>query len=173
MDNTALVQVIKVEWTKSSRGGQGARDRNSVPSALAIPDVLLGRWTREILVNTTHWSEANAFAHPNRRESERLPANKVLRIDPVSIALGDPELAIGLDHETLLVRFVPVRREIVLMRGDWARVVFNARYACIDSGNWWYEQVTVNAGLFGERPPDSVFVETRPTTVFRHLSRLR
>ena len=60
MDVAVLVQVINVEWTKLSRGGKRrARYRNSVPSALPIPDDILERWTGETSLDTSHWSEAN------------------------------------------------------------------------------------------------------------------
>lgn len=32
-----LVQVTRLCWDKSARGGQGARDRNAVPDALSVP----------------------------------------------------------------------------------------------------------------------------------------
>ncbi len=168
-----LVQMIKVEWSKSSRGGQGARNRNSVPSALTIPDDLLGRWRGEILVDSSYWNEANDFARPNRRESERLPPDKVLRIGSVSIALRAEGSDVVRGPETLAIRFIPLSREIFMCRREWARVVFNSRFSCIDSGNWWYEQVIVNAGLFDGRPASSVFVESRPAWEFRRLTRLR
>src|SRR5262249_28171941 len=58
-----VIQLIKTLWTKKSRGGQGARQRNSVPTALRLP---MPAFAAPFFLHRIDFSQ---FANVERRES--------------------------------------------------------------------------------------------------------
>jgi hypothetical protein len=52
-----VVQIIRTEWTKASRGGEGARRRSAVPEALALPDQLIVGREAPYRLHMIHFAE--------------------------------------------------------------------------------------------------------------------
>lgn len=64
-------------------------------------------------------------------------------------------------------------RSLMVAPGQWVRVCYDGRFSCIDSGNWWYEQVTVNVAWFGGDPDGRVFFDSEPSGKLMALAVLR
>ncbi len=184
-DPCGLVQVVQLHWGKSSRGGQAARNRNAVPQAFAVPAADLAAAGGHLCVSVTHWGERNAFTEPFLVRRER-----------VAVADGFTFGCVGVSPhpEGLLVRYQYTRtdggapdrwffnwftvagespgRPLVVRPGQWVRVCYNGRFSCIDSGNWWYEQSTVNVVCFGGEPDGRVFIDREPAEELRVLADL-
>jgi hypothetical protein len=64
-------------------------------------------------------------------------------------------------------------RDLVVRDGQWVQVCYNGRFTDICSGNWWYEQVTVNVAWFDAEASGQVFVGADPVRAFRLLADLR
>jgi hypothetical protein len=170
-----LVQVIHLQWAKSARGGQGARDRNAVPLAFEVPaDHLVGA-RGQLQVEESHWGERNGFAEPFQNRHNRVPIATGFNYGCVTV-FGHAD--------GLLVRFqwdsghggAPDRwsasRDMVVSDGQWVQVCYNGRFTDIDSGNWRYEQVTVNVAWFDAEASGQVFVAGDPVRAFRSLADL-
>jgi hypothetical protein len=180
-----LVQIIRLHWDKSARGGQGARDRNAVPLAFGVPADQLLHATGQLHVEESHWGDSNAFAKPFHYRHHRVPVEAGFSFACVTIS----------EHpQGLLVRYrwswgrggAPDRwfinagtgnaesasRDLVVQAGQWARVSSNGRFTDFDTGNWWYEQVTVNVAWFDGEPSGQVFVGSAPVRDFRQLANL-
>jgi hypothetical protein len=63
-------------------------------------------------------------------------------------------------------------RSFVVHAGQWVRVCYNGRFSCIDSGQWWYTQVTVNVAWFADHPSSQVFVNSQPAQELKMLADL-
>ncbi len=180
-----LVQVVRLHWDKSARGGQGARDRNAVPQAFAVPASDLAEVGGHLCVSVTHWGERNAFAEPFSARRERVAV-----ADGFAFGCG----LVSPHPDGLQVRYqcnradggAPGRwffnwstgsvespgRSLVVRPGHWVRVCYNGRFSCIDSGNWWYEQSTINVAWFGGEPDGRVFLDREPAEELRVLADL-
>jgi hypothetical protein len=154
-----VVQVIHLGWDKSARGGQGARHRNAVPQAFAVPVADLAAASGHLCVGISQWAERNAFAEPFSIRKMRVAVTEEFSFKCV---------AVSRDLDGLQVRYqynqadggAPDRwylnsssvcgepgRLLVVRPGQWVRVCYNGRFSCIDSGAWWYEQTTVNRSV--------------------------
>src|SRR5207248_78488 len=129
--------------------------------------------------------DRNAFAEPLHSRHQRVPVEQGFSFGCVTVS-GYPQ--------GLLVRYqwdgwrggAPNRsfinaatgnaesagRDLIVQAGRWVRVCYNGRFSCIDTGNWWYEQVTVNAAWFSGEPSGEAFLASEPTREFRVLADL-
>lgn len=57
--------------------------------------------------------------------------------------------------------------------GKWAQVRYNARFSCVDTGQWWYQQLTVNVAWFASEPDGRIFLERKPTKRLSLIAKLR
>jgi hypothetical protein len=171
-----LVQVIQLRWGKSARGGQGARDRNAVPLAFEVSaDELLGA-ADELVVVESRWGARNAFVEPLHRSLRRVATAAGYRFGCVSVSANPEALSVRYQYDTAHGG-APDRwffnsatgfgeapgRNFVVRPGQWVRIRYNGRFSCVDTGNWWYEQVTVNVALFRGVPSGQVFVGSEPS----------
>src|SRR5262245_30288563 len=85
---TALVQVMRLWWDKSARGGQGACARNAVPAALRVPESQLRDAAGNIVAEVHQWSSHDAFAAPSR-SLYKVPASQGWGFGCVCIAPQD------------------------------------------------------------------------------------
>ena len=55
-------------------------------------------------------------------------------------------------------------RTLIVREGEWVRVYHNGRFDH-ETGDWWYQQVTVNVAWFGGAPDGRIFLDiaSRPT----------
>lgn len=180
-----VVQVIHLHWDKSARGGQGARDRNAVPQVFAIPDADLAASGGYLCVNESHWGERNAFAEPFSTRRHRVSLPGMFTFGCVSISSQPDGLRVRYQYNQAdggapdrwffnraTRRDESPDRLLVVSPDQWVRVCYNGRFSCIDSGNWWYEQVIVNVAWFGGEPDGRVFIDREPVEELRLLADL-
>jgi hypothetical protein len=180
-----LVQVVRVRWTKAARGGDGARARNAVPAAFEVPALAPASTEGLLCVDTFHWDERNGFAEPLSTDRHQVPL-----VDGFSFGC----VGVVADAEGLVVRYQYNRGNsgapdqwffnsesgygespgrTLLVRGrEWARVCYNGRFSCLETGNWWYQQVTVNVAWFAGAADGRLFLDREPTQELRALAEL-
>jgi hypothetical protein len=171
-----LVQVIQVRWTKAARGGEGARTRSAVPSALAVPAAELADAEGMLCVEISQWDERDYFAEPHSVRRHRTSLADGYSFGCVSISAAAKALLARYQYDrgsggapdawffngasgygespghTLHVRY-----------GEWARICYNGRFSSPETGDWWYQQITVNVALFAREADGGVFLDRAPT----------
>ncbi len=181
--NCGLIQVVRLSWSKAARGGPGARARNAVPAAFEVPADLVGA-EGVLCVDALHWGDRNTFAEPFWSERSRAPltagyavgcvavsaeAEGLLvryRYEPAAGGAPDRRAFNPAGHRESTTRTLPVRD------GQWVRVCYNGRFSDIDTGAWWYEQVTANVAWFVGEPNGRVFLDREPAQELRALAEL-
>ncbi|MDT0546350.1 MULTISPECIES: hypothetical protein [Streptomyces] len=137
----AVVQWVRTEWTKTSRGGTEAARRNAAPLAFPLPPGLASA-VHEVVMR-----EADAFEpHTSVRE---LPdpgvalreAGGLLRVRPPEASL----FSMPRRH-----RRPPAVR---LGPGEWLRWRINYRFVGFCGGEWSYRLDTLNVA-YGPAAPD-------------------
>src|SRR6185295_18981563 len=83
-----VVQVVRLHWDKSARGGQGARDRNAVQQAFAVPADDLAGAGGHLCVGVASWGERNAFAAPLAARTNRVAVADGFTFACVSVSAG-------------------------------------------------------------------------------------
>ena len=177
-----LIQRIDTTWTKASRGGQGAVQRNGTPAALPVP-CFLGFHSSEFgfHVHRLWFAEQNGF----------------VPTETVAVKRGhswqEGCVLLTRDEDVVRVRFeydhhkggAPARRMVdptgnlsplsqeafTLRLGEWGRVSYNGRFSHADTGEWWYEKVICNVGL-SLRPPADWFSHGAPNYLYSQMAEL-
>ena len=178
-----LVQVIRVTWTKASRGGEGARSRNSVPSATEITVADLPDVNGSLCVDVSEWREHNQFVEPYHTY-RKIPFASGFHFGCVTVSATMNGLQVDYQYDPGFVGapdrrgFAPEGHRAAKPRrffardGEWIQVCHNGRFSDIDTGNWWYELVTVNVAFFAGGLDSRVFVTRRPSEELRVLAEL-
>ncbi len=180
-----LVQVVHVRWEKSARGGQGARDRNSVLAANVVLDADLVGIGSQLGVGVSKWSECNAFAAPISSHSQRIAIADGYAFGCVRVTSHRDGLQLHYEYgyanggapDRSFLNWPSASgespgRSIVVRHNEWVRVCYNGRFSCFDSGNWWYEQTTINVAFFDGEPNGRVFLDREPSQELRALADL-
>ncbi len=166
---TIVIQHVACVWTKRSRGGEGARQRNSVPTAVDLPEF---KGDLPYLLHTVNFFESG-WSKPNHSVKSSTEFSDLHLNDLILIHESD----------SVTVRFMrdganaacpnpyPHKDVFSLRRGDWGRIVYNGRYVDFDSGAWRYKLTTYNIGNF-DRFSTDVFRLTSPSSQFEELARL-
>ena len=167
-----IIQRITVEWTKLSRGGDAATQRNAVPKAIALPQ--LACVSGKCFIHDVHFRESGGF-----RCSESLSESDIQR--RVHLA----PLFLDVKRDQVETRFIwswhecgaPERVSGSMFRlssGQWGRFICNGRFgAQTESGNEWRYHKTVFNVAFGESFPGDLFTNTKPTKTESRLAALR
>ena len=178
-----VIQVITVEWSKASRGGRESNARNAVPHGTEFPAALVG--TDRLGVMECHWGERNDFVEPLRLKTDQIPLSQgytfgsitvSARLDGLRVHYRYDQTTTGAPDRSYLNW--PARqgdtpgRELVVTAGRWARVRYNGRFSCLDTGMWWYRQVVMNvAWAYGDLPGD-LFFDPHPSQTLEFLADL-
>jgi hypothetical protein len=173
MARIVIVQQIEVEWSKASRGGQGAVWRNAVREVAKVP---LNRIVASdlVLVQQKLWFfERNKFALP--KETIILnPTVKPLVIGCVSVDYSDDAVVAGFAFNSACggaPNRSGIRQTLVLTLNEWGQIVYNGRFAPAYDGDWWYEKMVVNVGIF-DPPSNSVFTRSQPNQTCSAMAHL-
>ena len=165
-----VIQHVHSIWTKQSRGGDGARIRNAVPAAAALPPDLL---PATFMLHYAEYTESSDFVQSDTLKSAD---------DFAALDIRDLEITLAAD--LLSVRFIrdgnnaacpspyPHADVFTLSESQWGRLACNGRYTAWNTGNWWYEKSVYNIAWLSE-VDRSVFVRTEPTCDFSEMARLR
>lgn len=117
-----LIQVIKTEWTKKSRGSPGSTLRNSVP----IHHPFIAHHTSGILLQKVNYYESDDFKEPYSKLISNINSNQ----------LRDIRLELIEEDKTLKVKFwgTPIRPSYgkskamaSLTNNSWLQIVGNVR----------------------------------------------
>jgi hypothetical protein len=170
-----LVQIIHLHWTKASRGGQGARQRSAVPLAFEVPDDGLLEVDGQLQVEEWHWGERNAFAEPLRHRQRRVAVADGFTFGCVTVAGYAQGLAVRYRWDATHGG-APDRsyldRGLIVPPGQWVRICSNGRFSDADTGEWYYEQVTVNVACSADGLSGRIFVDAAPAHDLRLLADL-
>lgn len=164
-----IIQHITVHWTPKSRGGDQARRRNSVPEAFSLP--LSGSPSVPFL-HTISVGESSGFDSPTEEVSP-LGAGPIYHIGSAEVR-PDGDDAVFLYNPTAKLTGAPTRPQFPrqvgrFSRGQWARLVYNGRFA--EETGWRYQKVIINSGLF-DRPSADSFLAAAPSQELRDLTKL-
>jgi hypothetical protein len=176
-----LVQIIHQHWTKASRGGEGARARSSVPLAFVMPTAELSRADGVLSVDVIRWGEQNAFAEPHSTDRRLVSLADGYTFGCVTVTADTQGVQAFYRHDgthggaperqvrTPAGHFESFGRCLQIRDGEWVRVCYNGRFSDHGTGNWWYQQVTVNVAWFTGYPNGQVFLEREPAQELRDL----
>jgi hypothetical protein len=176
MESLIMVQEIRTHWSKKSRGGKLATERNAVPDAVAIPGEKIKKPMRGLIEHSVAYNEWQGFSLCERSSLTQEPAGRVrlgrLLIEPIG-----EELHISFEnyakYEGMLIR--PAQSEGLLLTRmrlqsrQWGRVLYNERFSYEEG--WWFEKRVFNIGLF-EKFEGDVFVSTKPAQVISQMAKL-
>ncbi|WP_434450429.1 hypothetical protein [Lentzea sp. E54] len=160
MDLDVVVQWVRTEWTKQSRGGAGATRRNGVPVAFPLPHL-------KPAVHEVRLREWEDFEPVWSKESSTID-----RLELVLHEEDDGVLSVQLQDTMIATprrwnRPSPVR----LGRGEWVRWQVNHRWARPRDGGWNYLLTTLNLA-YGPVSGPKLFLGT-PTRHVDEQTRLR
>ena len=184
-DSCGLVQIVHLHWDKSARGGQSARDRSAVPQAFPVPAADLAGAGGCLCIAESHWNERNAFADPSAERRRRVAIADGYTFGCVSVSAHAGGLQVRYQYdrghggapdrwffnESSGLGESP-GRALVVGPSQWVRVCYNGRFSDSDTGNWWYEQTTVNVAWFEREPQVRVFLDREPSDELRVLADL-
>jgi hypothetical protein len=178
------VQVVRLDWTKAARGGEGARARTAVPAASEVSAADLIGAGGVLCVDASHWGDRNAFAEPFRSDRRRVPLADGFVVGCVTVSVSAAGLQVGYRYEPATGgapdrrAFAPAghrestTRTLLARDGEWVRVCYNGRFSDFDFGDWYYQQVTVNVAWFAGEPDRRVFLDREPAQELRALAEL-
>ena len=165
-----IIQKVKVEWTKASRGGSGAEERNKVPEAFRLPIEVVQ--VRDFIFHTVGCLESNAFACEADFETVVAPD----RPDTLP-------LKIQWSAGVVETRFIWSKNEcgaprrnshslFQLQPGQWGRFICNGRFSKDwDISEWTYHKTVFNVAYVSEYDRD-LFCHVSPNFEAKRLARL-
>jgi hypothetical protein len=177
MESLIIIQRISINWSKKSRGGSLASERNAVPEALAIPVENLKKPIDGLIEHDVSYYERHGFSMPWRSELTQESAGRLrlgcLVIEPIGSGLQvtfeyDSGCA-GMPPRHAPLGGIPSTR-MQLQPGQWGRMLYNGRFTHGES-DWWYEKWVFNIGLF-EKLEEDVFVAKQPAQVISQMAML-
>lgn len=165
-----VLQAIDTVWSKTSRGGEGARLRRTLPTALPMP---LECFASPYALHHATFAESKGFERSDRIvRGKSLPE---LGVRDLLLQQEDASLAVQLvrdPHNAAVAgRIFHSVPAFSLKPGEWGQLQYNGRYVEHDRGNWWYEHHVYNIGLLDAADLDR-FVRTKPDRRFLELARL-
>jgi hypothetical protein len=180
-----LVQAIRLRWTKAARGGEGARARCAVPTAFEVPAVDFVSAEDVLCVDVSQWGDKDTFAEPFSASRKRIALAEGTTFGCVTVSAEANGLRVSYQYnwahagapDRSFKRHrsddgeAPVRTVLVRDQ-EWVRVCYNGRFTCIHTGDWWYQQVTVNVAWFAGEPDWRVFLDQEPVREIRELADL-
>lgn len=167
-----IVQRITTEWTKASRGGQGAAQRNATSDALRLPP-LAGSTPHYLLhdIRFLEWEDYECLSDVIESDGQTH-----IRIEPLFIHVTKKHVA---------TRFLwswrhcgaPERDSHDLFQlsvGQWGRFTCNGRFGAESSSGreWGYHKTVFNIAL-ADQFDESLFVQTHPDADVSRLAVLK
>ena len=184
-EKCGLVQVIRLTWTKQTRGGEDACVRNQVPTVLEVPAGELAGVQESLCAEISHWSEDSPATEPSLVRRERVPLAGGYSFGCVTVSPAADGLAVRFQYDQGNAGapdrwyFNPKSgygespgRTVLVRNGQWVRVRDNGRFSNLHTGNWWYQKVTVNVAWFSGQPDGCVFLKHEPVDEIVSLAHL-
>lgn len=176
-----FLQLLTTEWTKESRGGAGARVRNTTPLASVLPDAWSGAGGEDVFhLHHVDFSEQRHFL---RREWTKVRKGKpFVEVEAFRVERSEAGVRVLLDYGKMgmpgrlewsgLSRGERHEELFRLTPGEWARGVYNERIQYWETGHWGYCKHVLNVGLLCDAELD-VFLRTAPAAEVRREFLLR
>ncbi len=163
------LQLLTTEWTKESRGGSGARLRNTTPLAMALPEPWRGTHDGVLRVHHVYFSEQRRFLP---REWTKVHKEKAfVEAEAFRVEWSEEGVRVLLHYGRMGMpgqlegsgasRGEPHEELFLLSPGEWGRGVYNERVPYWDTGHWGYCKHVLNVGLLHDASPD-LFRTTEP-----------
>lgn len=166
-----IVQTIRSSWTKASRGAPGAIARNTVPEYLPISSPNIDPIDLQVLYHEIAFEEATGFQSPK----ERIYINPTIYPPSGCITVERIGREAHVTYKYSGVGGAPyrsVKRHTIRAGvGDWLQMRENGRFLILWSGDWSYQKIVVNAGLFNNISA-RYFLNTSPIEVFSAMADL-
>jgi hypothetical protein len=171
-----IIQIIHCNWTKMSRGMPNAALRNTVPERLPIPlDLIDSQTAVRSLYHEVFFEEKNEFQNPRVRLFTNLvilPVSGCTKIENTSQEI----IAIYRYHSSQSRGGAPNRgalqHRLKSSLNNWVQVMENGRFSHgFMGGDWKYQKIVVNAGLFDCLNTD-YFIDQPPTQTFSSMADL-
>ena len=171
------VQTIKTTWTKAARGGEGAALRSCIPKALPLD---IPEQFPSLIWHSVHFSEVNSFKAPCLNDIRTSALNEQFGCANIEIKLGNNSAILTYRYQAGAPArifysksgdYIACEHSIAIDSGHWAAVEYNGRFACIDTGNWWYEHVVVNVAV-AEIVTANFFLISSPLERYLQLAHL-
>ncbi len=166
-----VLQLLTTEWTKESRGGSGARLRNTTPQGVVLPESLIGADDGTLRIHHVYFSERNNFlpregtnTRSGRSTFEEMEAFRVERTEEgVRVLLDHGRMGLPGAHEWSweMARGNQYEELLSVRPGEWGRAVYNERISYWETSHWGYCKHVLNVGLLRDASPD-VFLATEP-----------
>lgn len=166
-----IVQHIRIEWTKTARGGELAECRSRIPKALPLPACPMVYDKQDhYFAQRLEFRECDAFAKPRER----------LSTPQIDIPYRTVNCTVEWKNGAPLVEYAycsgaptqvgrPASWDVP--RDAWIRVEYNGRFSGMDDGNWYYLHEIINVA-FAEMEQTDIFTALPPQSEFRRVSHL-
>lgn len=166
-----IVQRITTEWTKASRGGDGATHRNATPETLVVPPIVAA--DADYVLHDNRYPERQGFRHDFTLTQAATRPH--VRLEPLFLHVTKTSVA---------ARFIwsrrfcgaPERESQDLFRlspGEWGRFSCNGRFGPESSsgGEWRYHKTVFNVAFLPRFDAD-VFIRVKPHVSAARLAML-
>ena len=169
-----VVQSIRVQWTKQSRGGTRATRRNTVPVALPLPVMDLRDIDHPIILiqHDLHYDEPDFAISHQSFDVGQMAFNTRHELRCVDVWAQRAHLRVRYQYGRYCAG-APERsaspKTLDLGLGDWGRVIFNERFGW--ASGWSYHQQVHNIALVSELDADLFLSE--PPHLMTDLADLR
>ncbi len=140
-----VIQAVRVEWTKRSRGMPRAARRNAVPEAWSVQ----GAGDCAVLLQEVQFSEHDGFRTPYIR-AVKDPDTEVLHAYGLELARTTGGVAVYFRGDPWRPQYPGPRKVFTLQDGEWARLVSNGRTSYEDT--WAYATHVFNIGITSADP---------------------
>lgn len=157
LPDRTILQLLLTVWTKSSRGGQLASQRNGTPEGWTVPSSMIDL-------------KAPAAVQVTFNEPTFTPI--VTQVEPRRLPWHSIPFHLERDGQAVTISHANSRFRCELVPQTWARLVWNERHTGYDTGNWWYSKAVLNVG-FELTLDTEVFRTSVPTFEHRELKYLR
>jgi hypothetical protein len=167
-----IVQTIRSTWTKVSRGVPGAIARNTVPECLPISLPKMDLKDLQVLYHEVAFDEATGFQSP--MESIYINPTIYPQYGCTTVERIEREVHITYRYNSGIggVPYRSVKRHTIRAGvGNWLQMCENGRFSPAWEGDWWYQKIVVNAGLFNNVVAGH-FLNTSPIQVFSAMADL-
>ena len=156
-----IVQRITTEWTKDSRGGEGAIARNTTPDAMELPP-LAGRWPSYLLhdVRFLEWERFDCLSTVTEADMQ-----SHMRIEPLFLHVTPDHVAVSFVWSWQHCG-APERDSHSLFQlsvGQWGQFSCNGRFGAESAmgREWSYHKTVFNIAHVATFN-DKLFVESTP-----------
>lgn len=167
-----IVQRITTEWTKTSRGGDGAARRNATPAAVTLPPI--SDADADYLFHDNRFLEWERFQQYSRLTESSIQPH--IRVEPLFLHVSSNSVA---------TRFVwswhhcgaPERESHDLFQlslGEWGQFSCNGRFGAESSSGreWGYHKTVFNIA-FVPQFTDDLFIQSKPNACDSRLAVLK